>query len=433
MNKFLPHQWIKNESNNLIVLNYLLIFYAFSLTVSYKLGGSLLWIILITFLLNENFKQRIVFALKNKIVQACLLYFAVVVLWSIGSDNFEAAIHQIKKYKTLLYSIIFVAITKKDYIEKIILAFVVGMLINVLWSYLMFFGLASSPWNQGYPYLPLLHKTDHGFFVLILLSYALFRIIKYRENRIVTTFFIAVFILESFNIFMTGSRTSMLIYFIMILVSLLYIYKNNIIKVLFLALCITSIIFAIVYIFQPGVINNLKNELHSTKKSITDGNFASSSGTRVGLALYSIPIIKENFFFGVGTANHIPKVKQYVESSIDLNNPDDYKNYQEMFRVFSSGLGASLHNHYIDVIVQFGIIGLIILVNLFYQVYKFKYDNDLYRYLAFVIVSLTIVIINSGYGFGYNNFDKFLIFIFSILSYKNFNTKQNLKNIETIK
>lgn len=415
-------QWIKNTKNNLLVLNNLLILFAFSLTISYRISSSILWIIILVFLLNPELKQRLLFALKNRIVQAFILYFSVFVIWSIGSDDMQKALYFIKYNQPLLYSIIFVAIIQKEFTNKIIYAFIFGMFLNVLWSYLMLFGLVYSPWNQGYEYLPLLHKSDHGFFVLILLGYALHRVLRDKEKNLTRLFFLTIFLLESFNIFITGSRTSMLTYFVMLFVSLLIIYRQQFFKISLIASLLSIILLSSVYFFIPSVIKNVTNEYNNIVASFTDGDYDSSSGARIGMVSYSIPVIKENFLFGVGTGDHIDAVEKQVLNS---ENFKDKEKYTEVLRVFSAGAGASLHNNYVQQMVQFGVFGIFVIFYLVYQIFRFpNYAQESYRFLAFLISILALVVMIPGYDFGFNNFGKFFVFMISILIAQDFQTKK---------
>lgn len=110
-----------------------------------------------------------------------------------------------------MYSVLFVAILKRDFLDKFLLTFTIGLLINVLWSYLIFFNIASSPFlTTGN--LPLLIKSDHGYFVLIGLGYSLYRLLT-CDDKLKYKFILIVFLCaESINIFLTDNKTSMIIY-----------------------------------------------------------------------------------------------------------------------------------------------------------------------------------------------------------------------------
>ena len=210
---------IREEELNIKVLNYLSLIYLFSLMTSYEVGSILIYIILVIFLFNENLKKHLINSINNKFVQACILYFSISVVWMLGTEDLSYAYAQIKINKVFLYSILFVAILRKEYINKFIYIFLFTLFINIFWSYLIFFNLASSPFLTT-DNLPLLVKTDHSFFILIGIAYSLFRIINYNEKLLYKIIFITLIVLETINIFISNNKTIMILYLIIILFTL---------------------------------------------------------------------------------------------------------------------------------------------------------------------------------------------------------------------
>ncbi|MGE4511236.1 MAG: O-antigen ligase family protein [Sulfurimonadaceae bacterium] len=400
--------WIRNDTNNLLVLNYTLISYILSLTLTYRLDRVIIGIMIILFLFNENLKEHLFSALKNKVVQAFLFFFAVVVLWSFGSEDFELALYHIKSYRYFLYPVLFVAIIRKEFINKFIYAFLIGMLINVVWSYLIFLDIASSPFMRvANTNLPLLVKSDHGFFVLVGLGYSLFRLLTFKDTKILKLLFFIFFILESFNIFLTESKTSMLMYALMIFIVLAYVYRTKFLKISLLA---TSLI-VFVYFLAFNLTNSFEKQMQGIKHEITlaleDHYFNTSVGTRIGFALLGTEILKEHFLFGVGTADHIASMRSKMEEYPQLIKN---KSFNEMYRCLNEGgRWASLHNFYLNIFIQFGIIGLIVFFHIAYRIYTHKYKNQDYQFMAFLVCTLGIVFAASGWDFQFANFGRFFV------------------------
>jgi O-antigen ligase len=222
---------IREEELNIKVLNYLSLIYLFSLMTSYEVGSILIYIILVIFLFNENLKKHLINSINNKFVQACILYFSISVVWMLGTEDLSYAYAQIKINKVFLYSILFVAILRKEYINKFIYIFLFTLFINIFWSYLIFFNLASSPFLTT-DNLPLLVKTDHSFFILIGIAYSLFRIINYNEKLLYKIIFITLIVLETINIFISNNKTIMILYLIIILFTLVYIFRKRVVSIL---------------------------------------------------------------------------------------------------------------------------------------------------------------------------------------------------------
>ena len=110
--------YMRDDKNNILILNYLSLVFLFSLMISYKINGTLIYILFILFLFNKNFKEHLVFSLKNKLVQACIAYFLVYIVWMLGTEEISYAFAQIKINKVFLYSILFVAIIRKNFLTN---------------------------------------------------------------------------------------------------------------------------------------------------------------------------------------------------------------------------------------------------------------------------------------------------------------------------
>jgi len=412
---------LRDDNLNSKILNYLAIFYIFTLTISYKFDGTIIWIIVLIFLLNENIGIKIKNAFQNRFVQACLLHFIIFIIWMFGSDNIDTAQYLVKYNKPLLYSLIFVAFIKKEFVDKFIFAFIFGMLINVVWSYLIFFGYATQPfWSNQSGYLPILFKTDHSFFILVVLGYSLYRLLLLNDPFKYKVLFLTLFAFESINIFLSSSRTSIIIYFIMLITTLVYIYRKNIVKIIFLFVLLSSSFISSVYFLLPSVKENITNEFIGFQSSLTENNYNSSSGARVGMAKYALQVIGENLWLGVGTGDHIPETLEKMKSSVDYG---DGSRYQEIIRVFGAGHSAKLHNNYLQVFVQFGIFGFVSLLFIFIAIFITSFWKDEYRFLSILIIVLSIIAMGTGYDFGENNFGKFFIFILSAMIVQNIQNK----------
>jgi O-antigen ligase len=95
-----------------------------------------------------------------------------------------------------------------------------------------------------------------------------------------------------------------------------------------------------------NVLNKINNNTYDQRSSL---------GSRYRLQKAGVNLIKENPFFGVGTADQFSMLR---------NNPNNKNNpIQHLLDV---------HNQYIDILMQFGIVGFLIYFNLIYRTTKFK-------------------------------------------------------------
>jgi len=416
-------KYLKDDFNNIKILNFIMLLFLISTLTFFKLSSILIYIILFLFLLNKNVKNYIQEILNNKVVRATILYFLIYILWMISSENLDVALYQVKGNLIMLYPILFVSIVRKEYIQKFIFAFFLVMFISSIWSFLMYFDLLDSPFRVTPRPIPFLYKSDFGFFLLIGISLAILNIKKYK-GLYKFSLYILVF-LFSINIFIIGARIYMFDYFILI-ISLLILSKNSLNKkYFFLLLTIFMLISTILYTYNDNLKNNIDNVIVNINKGISNHEYNTSSGIRVALIINSIPVLLDNFIFGVGTGDHIEAVKDYIYNKPDFNTGI----YTDTINVLSIGKSSFLHNTYIQHIIEFGLIGLLVFLNIFYQMIRYKYINEDYKKFIITLSIIYLFMSVSGAEFMYNQAGKIFIFFISIFLVQKelYKTKENQK------
>ncbi len=407
---------LREESFNIIILNNLMIIYCISLLLSYKISGTIFYIMLVIFLLNNNLKSYFIESLNNKIIQAFILYFLLHAFWVIGSENLENALFQLRKNIILLSPILFYPIIRKEYIEKIFLCFVIVIFFSSILSILMYFDLIQINNTISGESIPFLYKSDYGFFLLIAIGYSFYNFYYIKKELLVKKiFFLFCIICLSFNIFIIGSRTFMLIYFVAITFLILSVYRKHIFKAIIFIIVIINLLFFI-YLNNNEIKNQIDDIFNGLNKSYYEKEYSSSSGVRAGLIEYSIPVIKDNFFFGVGTGDHIDEVKKQIQKSSDYETEKDDK-YKFLLKSINIGYSSFLHNTYIQTLVQFGLVGFIIWINMFYQIIRVEKSKILYKKLTIYIVIVYLSMCIAGAELMYQNLGKMLLLIFSLLIY----------------
>jgi O-antigen ligase len=105
-------------------------------------------------------------------------------------------------------------------------------------------------------------------------------------------------------------------------------------------------------------------------KNPTD--FHSSFGARVGMWYYGFDVIKENPIFGVGTGDHVDAI-----DAVEKHNPTFH-------------LITHPHNQFVSVFIQFGLIGFLIFLNLFYQIFKSQYASS-YQKTTAILTTVAVI------------------------------------------
>lgn len=388
---------ILNKSfSSSLYANYLLIAYAFFLPISPKIASILMTLIIPFIFLEGNLKERFINIIQDKIIIAFTIFYFMHIVWMLGSEHLQIAYLTVKEFKYILYIIIIAMIIKKEFITKILSAFLLAMLFSESISYLMYFNLHIpllhlNPNDGATANVPfMLSYTQYGSILGISLGIILYQTLRNKDlNFYLKTLYLVFFISASMNIFLIGSRIGYLLYFLSTATVLLFIYKNNIKYAILSILVLVSTTYLIAFNFG-NIFHQRSEQGIQDIQSISENNFSTPLGIRTGYYKYSADIIKENLFFGLGTNDHIYAVKKNI-----IENEKDFDNKEGLFHALDSGHNASLHSEFLDIFIQFGLIGLLIFLNIFYQIFKYEQKNSTLRIIQLILLS-SILFISFG-------------------------------------
>lgn len=399
---------LRNDEINIKIVNILAVIYLFSLTVSYKISGTLIYIILFIFLLNPKVGTYLKNSLKNRFVQAGLLYLAVILIWFIGTHDLSFAITQLKINKFYLLPILFFAFIRVEYFKYYVLAFILGAIVNFIWTYLMFFNIIDNHYSNL-----IINQSEHAFLIFLTILSLFYRLVKYEDKLVYKILIIFIILLLSSNVFLL-KKTQIVSYVIVLFVAFIYLYRKDIVKILIFSLTFLSIFLIGINFLFPTVKYQLLHELDGVQKAIQKQDFTNSMSARLGVAYYSLQVIEDSPIFGYGTGDHAYEVKKAINNS-ELKNIDS-KSYDILIGTLITGKHVTLHNTFLQVLVQYGIIGLLIFLNIFYQILKFtRGETNIYSLLIVSSVTIAFLQFLSGWDFQFGNLAQIFIITICLL------------------
>ena len=399
---------LRNDEINIKIVNILAVIYLFSLTVSYKISGTLIYIILFIFLLNPKVGTYLKNSLKNSFVQAGLLYLAVILIWFIGAHDLSFAITQLKINKFYLLPILFFAFIRPEYFKYYVLAFILGAIVNFIWTYLMFFNIIDNHYSNL-----IINQSEHAFLIFLTIISLFYRLVKYEDKLVYKILIIFIILLLSSNVFLL-KKTQIVSYVIVLFVAFIYLYRKDIVKILIFSLTFLSIFLIGINFLFPTVKYQLLHELDGVQKAIQKQDFTNSMSARLGVAYYSLQVIEDSPIFGYGTGDHAYEVKKAINNS-ELKNIDS-KSYDILIGTLITGKHVTLHNTFLQVLVQYGIIGLLIFLNIFYQILKFtRGETNIYSLLIVSSVTIAFLQFLSGWDFQFGNLAQIFIITICLL------------------
>lgn len=381
----------KFQENITLIANHLLVIYAFLAPTTYDRGVSAIITILIAlFIIRGNYLYYIKEALKNRLVQAFLIYTIVHIVWLFGTDNFADAKIAFKAVKYFIYPLLIALFFDKNFTIRVVSAFILGMLLSELISYMMHFHILPykldilnrtifEAQNIGNP-TPFLNHAFYNTFLSIVIGILLYNLLKNQNTILVKTISIFFITTASINITLVGGRVGYLAYIAVIIMTLLLVYgKKNFKIALPVALVSIFSFFTIAYYSSDMFKQRIDRAIVDKNEILKENpNYNTSIGLRLGFWKYSLEVIKENPIFGIGTGDEMSEVRSKFKS--------EHKYIKYIVHP---------HNEYLKNILQFGFVGFLAFLYILYQVFKIggKDDKNLQSISIIILTAFMVLML----------------------------------------
>lgn len=398
------HNFSSFQAKISTINSYLLILLGFAFPLSVSIGTAVIGLIVLLWLLEGQFKEKFSIMHYNKISYAFLAFFIIHIIGLLWSEDLTWGLHIVSKEWRMLLPLIFMTIVKKEHIKYYIIAFLSAMSLSEILSYLIWFGIIpafkSATILNPTPFMSHIAYSPFLAFSIFLLIYLIFFTKNYKDNssKIISLFFLTTM---TINIFITGGRAGQIGFFIMLSLSLILYFKKDILKSLLLILVVLPAIFLIAY-NSSTLFNQRIHEAHNDIQVIEE-NQNTSLGLRITFAKNTLQIIKDHLIFGVGTGDF----------------PQEYAKIN-MQKTPNALTTVNPHNMYLLVLAQTGIVGLVLMLSIFYmQIQSFFKINDSLSPLRLALPLLFFTImLSDSYLLGH--YTALLFVYFSAILYKDF-------------
>lgn len=365
-------------------MNHLLIVCSFLLPISERGRTAVFFTLIVLFFIRGNFRFYLKDIFQNKVVLSMVLFFIVHILWIYGTDNYSMARKVIDDMRYIVYPILILSFLDKRFAINVVVAFIFGMLYSEIISYLIHFDVlpvslelfgkeiytAQSAYNPS----PFLIHSRYTLFLSITISIFLYNLFFLKSNIITMLFSILFITTASINLILIGGRIGYVSFVILIIFVIIYKYRQSSIKPVMFFMIIIMLFFMWAYSNSKMFKTRIDYSLNTLSTISVVDDYRSSFGQRLGIWIYSLPVIKENFLFGVGTGDQRDEVRAKIEEK-----------HSYLHNV------SNIHNEYVKNFLQFGLIGFIIFLNIFYQIVKYKTDTK-YKKGLLLIITLAIAI-----------------------------------------
>lgn len=375
-----------NDSRLNEYANHLIVIFILTMPLLISVRRLSLFLLVVLFFVRGRIAFYVSETAKDPVIRAFLLYFLVHVVWLVGTDDYEGGKSVMYNAKFLLLPLLFGSFIDEKYIPRMKVAFFVGMFASILVSFGIFTEiLPPMPHygNQGVPSdpTPVYHRTHYGFMLAVSSVLALYYLIK-SDSRAIKIMAGIFFIFASLNIFITGGRFGYVLYVVGILIIIVTLGRKLSLKMIVFLVMVVLSSMAAAYHMSSTFEKKIEQTTEAVKEIIVKNEYASSIGGRVGIVKYSIPLVKENWFLGIGTGDQTGEIIKEIRGN-DKN-----------LAAFFKELGHP-HNEYLSALLQFGIVGLFIFLSIPASMIRYdvsgKEGGDILKILGISILLFSLV------------------------------------------
>jgi len=379
---------------------WLLAIMVFVLPLSTSVLSILALLILVVWLVEGGYREKVRVITTNPVAMAVLLYLVLYGVGLLWTEELASGLDIIKKYWKLLLLPVFLTAVRWDLRRVYAGSFLAGMTVAVTMTSIAWFGRLFHYADDTMRFFTWVsHSRNIAYNPMLAIAiYLLWHELAWGKVRDVWRWFLAGLVsLMMVNMFITEGRSGQLVFFVLLGLFIVQVFKKNILRAVLLMAVVLPLIFALGYQFSPV--------FHERVEKIYPEivQFQNNPNTSVGLRLLfwqnSWEIIKENPWLGAGTG-------------------DFQSAYAEVNKRQSPQITATdnPHNQYILVLCQLGIVGLMALAAIFVaQIRQAFVQRDGWERvrLAFPLFFLTIMLaesylIVSGTGFLFSVFSAVL-------------------------
>ncbi|MCF6186289.1 MAG: O-antigen ligase family protein [Desulfobulbaceae bacterium] len=352
---------------------------AFSIPLSTSAVSVLAVLILTAWIIGGDYSRKWAVITKNPVSLALLFYLGLFFLGLLWTQNISTGLEMIEKqWKLLLFPVLLSSLVY-SHRRRYVVSFLAGLTVAMLLTYLAWFDILH------YGGVTPEHLTRRLFHVVYnpLLAFGFYmvchEVLWGKRSGIGRLVLILLAGCMAVDMFITEGRTGQVVFFVLLGLLFIQFFSRSKLKAVLFILLILPLTFAAGYQLSP----TFQNRVDAAGQEIRE--FNENPNTSVGLRLLfwknSWRIIRAHPLFGVGTGDF---QSSYAEVNAELS-PDMVAT-------------DNPHNQYVFILCQFGILGLLSLLTIFFaQIHQAVTCKDDWRRIriAFPVFFLTIMLAES--------------------------------------
>ncbi|AFL69185.1 O-antigen ligase family protein [Sulfurospirillum barnesii] len=316
---------------------------------------------------------------QTPVVLSLALFVGYMTLTLLWTEHFDDADGILKLYflLSLVPSIGF--LVKREWLKPLVLAFLCALCVSSVLSmghYLEWWQIKDKTQVNTSPFMNSIH---YSMFMAVGAISSLYFLIMLKIDWLKKSLFLALFLLFTVTLFLSDGRTGQLSFLVAVCLLIVMLFRNN--MKLFLSV---TILFVLSLYSLYTLIPRFESRVNAVVRNLTtleNGSFDTSVGRRIAYWLLAKEIVLDYPLFGVGFGDYKLGAKEVLEKK-DFGMDEAVKAFV---------VSRHFHNQYLMAVVQGGLIGLILLLNVFASLYRLSIETPVYRHLSILLLSVYAV------------------------------------------
>jgi len=338
---------------------------------------------------------------SNRVVWAFLAYLSLHVVGLLWTSDFESARHTLARAALYLFVPVFMTVLKREHVDAVLWGFLGSMLWSSLLSFLMHFHvdlsfIGVSGAAEPIPFMSHIHYSPYlTVAIAILLYYLLF---DSNAGLIKKTLAAAMIALFTVNLFVSNGRAGQVMFFVMVSVAVIQFNRERLYRAVLILLIGLPMLFVLAYSTFPQFKQRVQQS--SAEIELYRRGQYSSIGARAVYAENGMDVFYEHPFIGVGTGDFTDELKEIHERKMP-----DYP------------FNVDVHNSYVLKMGQFGVLGLIALLGIFYAQIGFSIRSaaSFQQYLGLAVPLMFATIMMSDVYIEAHSSTMLLVFLCAVV------------------
>ncbi len=353
--------------------------FAFSLPLS-RAGINIFgFLLLVLWILQGRFKEKFLLLKSQAFIQALALFalYQLLTFFWIEPQHFKEAISYDFKYiYFLIIPVLYTSFESKRY-RDLLYAFFAGMLISLLQSLCIYFDIYQFHEVNAQSLSPHMWHTIYSIFLAFSALSAL--IFSLEDTTIIKRItFGILFILTTLVLFLGISRTGQALYLFGFLAIMIALFRVRLSRLIMAIMILLLSLFALYHYnktFQARIDIGKKDIALFNK----DANYCTSLGGRLFTWKIANEVFHKDPILGMGTIDHI----DYLQKRMNEDEAFSHCGIKELIGYY--------HAQYIEIVAQSGILGLFLLLFLFYKLATIKNKDETLTNIKYLFIMLFLL------------------------------------------